>query len=154
MRLALQLKGLSYVCQPIDLLSGEQQRAEYARLNPSCAVPTLVVSFDETEQRLVIGQSNAILEWLEETHPQPCPLLPAEANSRAKVRQLVALLVADTQPLANLSVLDHVQQLTGSAEERKRWGTASAPPTPVSAPPPLCLHPPSLTVVAAAALLL
>ena len=84
-RIALNLKGLSFTRHPINLTSGEQMGAEYGRINCAHTVPTLVVSYAETQQQFVLSQSPAILEWLEETHPQP-PLLPKDASQRSPQR--------------------------------------------------------------------
>ena len=85
-RLALQLKGLPYTSHAVNLLAAEQQQEEYTRLNPAQAVPTLVVRYEETEQQFVLAQSGAILEWLEDTHPQPTPLLPIEPSHKRTQR--------------------------------------------------------------------
>ena len=78
-RLALNYKQLAYTPQIVNLLQGEHKADEYGRINPMHAVPTLVVSYAETQQQLVIGESLAVLEWLEETHPTP-NLLPTEPS--------------------------------------------------------------------------
>ena len=98
-RIALQLKGLDYQYLPVDLRQGggEQFSAAYRALNPQSRVPAL-----ETPDG-VLTQSMAILEWLEETYPQP-PLLPTTARERARVRAMAQILVADVQPLQNLAV--------------------------------------------------
>ena len=80
-RIALHHKQLQYTPQLVNLLKGEQKSDEYGRINPLHAVPTLVVSYKETQQQLVMGESLAILEWLEETHPTP-NLLPTEPSQR------------------------------------------------------------------------
>lgn len=82
-RIALHYKGLTYTPQYVNLLKGEQSTDEYGRINPFHTIPTLVVSYAETQQQLVIGESLAILEWLEETHPTP-PLLPTEPSQRSQ----------------------------------------------------------------------
>jgi maleylacetoacetate isomerase len=76
-----------------DLMKGEQHAADYRALNPAQAVPALEGA---TPQPLT--QSSAILEWLDETYPEP-PLMPADAAGRARVRALVQLTAADTHPL-------------------------------------------------------
>jgi maleylacetoacetate isomerase len=98
-RLALEMKGLSYDYQPVHLTQGggAQFSAEYRGINPQSRVPAL-----QTDAG-VLTQSMAILEWLEETYPQP-PLLPADAAGRARVRALCMIMVADVQPLQNISV--------------------------------------------------
>ena len=78
-RIALNYKQLTYTPQYINLLKGEHKSEEYGRVNPAHALPTLAVSYAETQQQLVLGESLAIMEWLEETHPTP-PLLPTEPS--------------------------------------------------------------------------
>lgn len=101
-RIALAFKGVEYEYRAVNLIKdgGEQYKEEYARLNPMTAVPTLLLA----DEGVSISQSVAILEYLEETRPEPA-LLPKSAVSRAKVRQLVQIICADTQPLQNLPVL-------------------------------------------------
>jgi len=107
-RIALAHKGIAYEYRPVNLIrdGGEQHKEDYARLNPLEVVPTILI--DGT----AIGQSVAILEYLEETRPER-PLLPKDAVPRAQVRQLVMIICADTQPAQNLLVLKEV------GEERK-----------------------------------
>ena len=78
-RIALNYKQLTYTPQIVNLLKNEHQSEEYGRISPAHTVPTLVVSYAETQQQLVLGESLAIMEWLEETHPSP-PLLPSEPS--------------------------------------------------------------------------
>lgn len=96
-RIALALKGLAYETQGHDLRTGAQKAADYVALNPQGMVPALQID------GAVLTQSPAILEWLEETHPQP-PLLPSEPLSRARVRAMAALIACDIHPLNNLRV--------------------------------------------------
>jgi len=119
-RIALHYKQLTYTPQIINLLKGEQNSEEYGRVNPSHTVPTLVVSYQETQQQLVLQESLSILEWLDETHPSP-PLLPTEPNARAKVRYLALLIAAGTQPASNLKLLNNIMELTGKEEEKQKW---------------------------------
>jgi maleylacetoacetate isomerase/maleylpyruvate isomerase len=102
-RIGLNLKGLSYGYVAHDLVAGEARRAPYTDLNPQGLVPAL-----ETDGG-VLTQSLAILEWLEETHPQP-PLLPATPRDRATVRAMAEIIACDIHPLNNLRVL---QKLAG-----------------------------------------
>jgi maleylacetoacetate isomerase len=104
-RIALQLKGLDYQYLPVDLRQGggEQFSAAYRALNPQSRVPSL-----ETPDG-VLTQSMAIIEWLEESYPQP-PLLPAARLERARVRAMAQILVADVQPLQNSSVTRYLQE--------------------------------------------
>ncbi|QBQ49478.1 maleylacetoacetate isomerase [Brevundimonas naejangsanensis] len=105
-RIALNLKKLEYRQAPLDLRTGAQKSEAYLRLNPQGLVPAL-----ETDDGLVLTQSPAILEWLEETHPEP-PLLPSDAAGRAQVRAMAALIGCDIHPLNNLRVLKAVRGLT------------------------------------------
>jgi maleylacetoacetate isomerase/maleylpyruvate isomerase len=93
-RVALALKGLKADEISIDILQGKQFTDDYKRLNPQSVVPALVVE----EGSPPLFQSLAILEYLEETHPQP-PLLPTDARGRARVRGLALIAAADGHPL-------------------------------------------------------
>ena len=114
-RIALNLKELAYEAQPVHLLrDGGQHLADaYRAVNPSTLLPTL-----EDDDGAVIGQSLAILEYLEETRPQT-PLLPADPAGRARVRALALTVVADTHPLGNLRVLKYIKGEMGLTEEVK-----------------------------------
>lgn len=114
-RIALNLKQLAYEAQPVHLLrDGGQHLADaYRAVNPSMLLPTL-----EDDDGAVIGQSLAILEYLEETRPQT-PLLPADPAGRARVRALALTVVADTHPLGNLRVLKYIKGEMGLTEEVK-----------------------------------
>jgi maleylpyruvate isomerase len=101
-RIALNLKGLSYDNAAHDLRKGEQKTADYLALNPQGMVPAL------QNGDLIVTQSPAILEWLEETHPEPA-LLPRAANDRAAVRAMAALIGCDIHPLNNLRVLKAIR---------------------------------------------
>ena len=104
-RIALQLKGLDYDYVPVHLAAGggEQYRAAYRALNPQARVPAL-----ETADG-VLTQSMAIMEWLEETYPEP-PLLPHTPAARARVRSMAQVMVADVQPLQNTSVTRYLEE--------------------------------------------
>ena len=96
-RIALNLKGLTYGQQGVDLRTGAQRSEAFVALNPQGMVPALEID------GAVLTQSPAILEWLEETHPLP-PLLPADPVARAQVRAMAALIGCDIHPLNNLRV--------------------------------------------------
>ena len=102
-RIALNLKGIAYDQAPHDLRQGEQKGADYLALNPQGMVPALEIDGQ------VLIQSPAILEWLEETHPQPA-LLPGDAGDRATVRAMAALIGCDIHPLNNLRVLGSLRR--------------------------------------------
>jgi maleylacetoacetate isomerase len=116
-RIALQLKGLSYEYVPVHLGAGEGEQfsAAYRALNPQSRVPAL-----ETADG-ILTQSMAILEWLEETHPQPA-LLPSGSRERARVRAMAQVLIADVQPLQNQSVTRYLQSTLHADEATlKGW---------------------------------
>ncbi len=116
-RIALNLKGLAYETVPVHLLKdgGQQFSDSYRAVNPSQLVPALV------EGDLSVGQSIAMLEYLEETHPQP-PLLPADASGRARVRAIAQHIACDIHPLNNLRVLKYLKQELGQDQEaRDNW---------------------------------
>ena len=113
-RIALNLKGVAYDQRGIDLREGQQRSTTFLALNPQGMVPAL-----ETED-VVLTQSPAILEWLEETHPEP-PLLPADATGRAQVRAMAALIGCDIHPLNNLRVLGAVRSLGADQAAVDAW---------------------------------
>ena len=102
LRIALNMKGLEYEYLPVNLLDGQQQQPAYRALNPLGLVPALEVAPGE-----FLGQSVALLEWLEETHPEPA-LLPAEALARARVRSMVNTIACDIQPICNTGVVKYL----------------------------------------------
>ena len=102
-RIALNLKGIAYEATPVNLRKMAQRRPDYLALNPQGLTPALVVD------DLVLTQSPAIFEWLEETHPLP-PLLPPSAAERAMVRAMVAVVACDIHPLNNIRVLRALKQ--------------------------------------------
>jgi maleylacetoacetate isomerase len=120
-RIALNLKGLPYEQRPVDLRAGAQRDPEFLRLNPQGLVPTLVGSEG------ALAQSMAIMEWLEETAPEP-PLLPRDPFERAQVRAMAALIACDIHPLNNLRVLQSLRRDLGADEAQvsawiARWIT-------------------------------
>lgn len=118
-RIAFNLKGIAPERRFVHLRRGEQRAPAYLALNPQGMVPAL-----ETEHG-VLTQSLAIIEWLEETHPDP-PLLPADPMARAQVRALALLVACDIHPINNLRVLDHLRQSFGLDQDGinawcRRW---------------------------------
>jgi maleylacetoacetate isomerase len=116
-RIALNLKGLPYEAVPVHLLraGGEQLQDGYRAINPSALVPTL------QDEWVTLSQSMAILEYLEETHPE-VPLLPSDALGRARVRELAQIIACDIHPLNNLRVLRYLKHtLEVSDEAKDEW---------------------------------
>src|SRR6476646_5580097 len=108
-RIALNLKGLSADHLSYHLRKGEQRDPAYLAINPQGLVRTL------QDQGAIITQSLAIIEWLEETRPEP-PLLPKDPLRRAQVRAVAVDLGCDTHPVQNLKVLARLREL-GLPEE-------------------------------------
>lgn len=114
-RIALNLKNISHDMAFIHLPSGAQTEAAYLEVNPQGRVPSL-----ETDGA-VLTQSQAIIEYLDETHPEP-PLLPNDAIGRAHVRALANTIACDIHPLQNLAVLVYLREALGAAEtDVKLW---------------------------------
>jgi maleylacetoacetate isomerase len=115
-RIALELKGLPYDYVPVHLVKGEHKQPAYAAISPSGLVPLL-----ETDSGERFGQSMAIIEYLDETHPEP-RLLPADAAGRAQVRALAQLIACEIHPLNNLRVLKYlVRELKIGEEAKNTW---------------------------------
>ena len=108
-RIALNLKGVSYRTVDIHLLKDEQTRPEHLARHPSGRVPILEIDGHR------IGQSMAIIDYLDETRPDP-PLLPRDPSLRAHVRDLKDQIVADIHPLNNTSVLARLRSQFGADE--------------------------------------
>jgi maleylacetoacetate isomerase len=104
-RIALNLKGISYETAPVHLVKdgGHNKLPQFRAVNPQMRVPVLV-----TPQGDTLIQSLAIIEYLDETHPQP-PLLPQEPIARARVRALAELIACDIHPLNNTSPLRYLK---------------------------------------------
>lgn len=107
LRIALNLKGLSTPFRSIHLRRGDQRSESFIALNPQGLVPAL-----ETDEGAVLTQSLAIIEWLEETHPEPA-LLPADPLARAQARAFALVIACDIHPLQNLRVLRHLKRALG-----------------------------------------
>ena len=111
-RIALNLKGIAYEPSFVHLPKGEHRAAPYSKVNPQALTPALVL--DDGEQ---LAQSLAIMEYLEEVHPQP-PLLPKDAKGRARVRSLSLLIACEIHPLNNLRTLQHLKRALGQNEDQ------------------------------------
>ncbi len=109
-RIGLNLKGLEAEQILISLPGGDQFGAEYQKVNPQGRVPTLV------DGKNVLFQSMAILEYLDETHPEPA-FLPADPAARARVRGLANVIACDIHPLNNLAVLKFLGKSLGLSKE-------------------------------------
>jgi maleylpyruvate isomerase len=107
LRIALNLKGLSYDYVAVDLRKSEHLGAAFKALNPQGLVPALV------DGGQVLTQSVAIIEWLEERYPTPA-LLPTDANDRAHVRALAAIVGCDIHPVNNKRILDTLRASFGA----------------------------------------
>ena len=114
-RIALNLKGLAAEHLPHHLRKGEQCAPSYLAINPQGLVPTL-----ENEAGAILTQSLAIIEWLDETHPEP-PLLPKDPLRRAKVRAFALAVACDIHPVQNLKVLARLRQLGLPEEKVTEW---------------------------------
>jgi maleylpyruvate isomerase len=112
-RIALELKGLATERAFVHLRRGVQRGDDYLAVNPLGLVPALV-----TDAGDVLTQSLAIIEWLDETHPQP-PLLPPDAAGRARVRALALAIACDIHPINNLRVLNYLTGTLGATEAQK-----------------------------------
>ena len=113
-RIALNLKGLSYQAVPVHLLKGggEQHQEDYRRINPSGLLPAF------QDDWITLTQSMAIIEYLEEAHPT-VPLLPKDAPGRARVRELAQIIGCDIHPINNLRVLSYLVKQLGLSEQAK-----------------------------------
>jgi maleylacetoacetate isomerase len=124
-RIALNLKGINYETQSIHLVKdgGRNKLPEFRAINPQMRVPVLVTTAGD-----VLIQSLAIIEYLDETHPQP-PLLPKHPLARARVRALSELIACDIHPLNNTSPLRYLknnmaQQQSAIDEWYRHWVVA------------------------------
>jgi maleylpyruvate isomerase len=115
-RVALRLKGLPFEEIPIDILSGEQFKPEYAAVNDERVVPTFIHDGHS------VFQSLAIIEYLDELQPEP-RLVPKDAKERAYARSLALMTVADAHPLVTPRVRNHLAKTFGAdAKAIEDWG--------------------------------
>ena len=114
-RIALNVKGLQYESAPKRFARNEHRTQEYLALNPQGLIPALAVD------GVVLSQSLAIVEYLNDRHPQP-PLLPADPLGRARVRALAQTIACEIHPLNNLRVLKYlVRELKVEEEAKNTW---------------------------------
>ena len=111
-RIALNLKGVKYEPVFLHMPRGEHRDSAYQRVNPQALLPTL-----ELDDGTRLTQSLAIIEYLDEKHPQP-RLVPQEALARARVRALALLVACEIHPLNNLRVLQHLKRELGQSQEQ------------------------------------
>ncbi len=115
LRIALNLKGVPYDYVAVDLRTEQHLGADYKALNPQGLVPVL-----QDGDRVLI-QSPAIIEWLEEWHPEP-PLLPKDLDDRARVRALAAIVGCDVHPVNNRRILEALRHSFGADDAAvQRW---------------------------------
>lgn len=114
-RIALNLKQLDYDTVPVHLARGEQRSAGYLAVNAAGLVPAL------TDEGHVLTQSLAIIEYLDELHPEP-PLLPGSAAERARIRTIAQTIACEIHPLNNLGVLNYLRDALDVDETaRNAW---------------------------------
>jgi len=113
-RIALNLKGLAYDAVPVHLLKdgGQHLQDDYRKINPSGLVPSF------QDDRITLTQSMAIIEYLDEIHPEP-PLLPKDAPGRGRVRELAQIIGCDIHPINNLRVLNYLVKHMGLSDQAK-----------------------------------
>lgn len=99
----MELKGLDYVYEPVNLLKNEQSSPEHLKRNPQGLVPAF-----ETEEGYILTQSSAIIEYLEERYPET-PLLPADSRGRARARAIAAIIACEAQPFMNLRIQSYLK---------------------------------------------
>ena len=116
-RIALNLKGITWQHVGVHLLKAQHRAPDYLKLNPAGLVPTLVA-----DDGAVLTQSLAIMEYLEEMMPESTALLPKGAVDRAHVRALALSLVCDVHPLNNVRVLNYLTSELGvTTDQKNAW---------------------------------
>lgn len=114
-RIALNYKKLSYTAVPVSLIEGDQNSQAYRNLNPQGRVPTLI------DGDVTLGQSLAIIEYLEEKYPQPT-ILPKTIGDRAWVRAISNIVACDIHPLNNLSAINYLKKpFQHNKDETLQW---------------------------------
>ena len=114
-RIGLKLKGLDYDYVGLDLLGGEQHKPAYRAINRQRLTPALDLGDGD-----VMTQSLAILEWLDETHPEPS-ILPGDARARARIRTMALVIACDVHPLNNTRVGRALEAMDVSPVRRAKW---------------------------------
>jgi len=115
-RIAMNYKGVAFKSIYTDLDNAKADRLAYLNLNPQGLIPALVI-----RPNLVIAQSSAILEYLEERYPERA-LLPKDIDARAKIRSFTQIAIADTHPLNNLRVLRYLRdKMEVDYDHRREW---------------------------------
>lgn len=115
-RIGLALKGLPFDQKNYSLLAGEHRSEAYLARNPQGLVPAL-----ELDDGAFLTQSLAILEFLEEAHPEPT-ILPGSASARARIRAAALVIACDIHPLQNLKIMNRVGELAGRGA-RRGWAS-------------------------------
>src|SRR5258707_10391520 len=119
-RVALAFKGIEAQEVSVDLLKGMQHGDDYKAINPQCVVPSLIID-EGADGDAPLFQSLAILEYLEETHPQP-PLLPRDPRGRARVRGLALIVACDGHPLIVPRIRAYMEKdLHLDEKSRNKW---------------------------------
>jgi len=126
-RIALDFKGIAYGYEAVHLVEngGEHHRASYRARNPMAQLPTLEIQGAQASGGAprYLGQSMAILEYLEETHPKPA-LLPTDPFLRARARQLAEIVNSGIHPLQNLHLMQRLKasfQVDGAPVDARKW---------------------------------
>lgn len=114
-RIGLALKGLAYDYAPVHLLEGAQHSPDYKAVNRQSLTPALDIGGGTT-----LTQSVAILEWLDETYPDPA-ILPKDALGRQRVRAMTGIVASDIQPINNLRILRALSDAGVGDEAQKAW---------------------------------
>lgn len=114
-RIAMALKGLRYDYLPVNIRVLEHRKDDYVDRNPSASVPLLV------DGEMSLGQSLAIIDYLDAAHPKP-RLLPQDPALRARVLEVSSVIACDMHPVNNLRILRYLQDVLGvSAEQKNAW---------------------------------
>ena len=119
-RIALNLKQMEYQIEPVHLVKdgGQQHSDNYSGLNPANLVPTFV----DDDEDIILNQSLAIIEYVDEKYPDPIKLMPDHKLQRARVRTLAYDLACDIQPIANLRVLQRLgSQFDAAQQDKADW---------------------------------